>query len=249
MTTWTELNNQLTMLLDNDTGTSDAGPTYSAALRMMAWNRACQLFAMSHTALLKTVTCSPSTSGEGLKIPFPDDWIDMAGVRIVDESYPEIITFPLLPDLRGATKGIWLRPIRMVPGQYEDHTGYLLTGEDIYLPDATVKKVVIWYWAFYPEIIDPTTIIVDPVDPATINLIKAPKRAEWALLNLTMSYLLIAPAIGVADLRRFATRRDSGSPEDNPSRVQSNHHMKIYNDLVKMIPTVPRQMFYDSDRN
>ena len=235
MTTWADLTAQLTLLLDNDTGTSDAGPTYPDDLRRLAWKRACETFAISHTALLKTVTVTPVKDGDGVSINLPDDWISMGGIRVkTDALLGDPIILPIQVNHGGATSNMWLRPTLMTPGTWEDRTGYVLTGDRIYMADTKINTCVLWYYSFYPDVV------------LASDVLKAPRWSEWALQNLTISYLLIPPSIGVADLRRYETKLDAGSPEDNPSRVQANHHLKIYIDLVSKVQSVPRTLFYDT---
>ena len=241
MTTWADITAQFTLLMGGAISTDmpDAKLTYPEELRILAWNRAQQYFAVTHTAMLKNTALTPETDGDGVSVSLPADWIQIAGVRVKTDRLPatDPITFPILPVRGGGvTRDIWLRPTQLIPGEYEDNTGYVLLLDKLYFPDTRVNNCILWYYAHYPDVVDDLSQIV------------VPAWAEWAIQNLAISNLLIPPSVGVADLRRFQTKRDAGSPEDNPSRVQAIYHRKIYDDIVGKQAAPPRTLFYDSRR-
>ena len=230
-TTWADLTAQFTLLLQ-DQGATAGTPSYPEPLRMLAWNRAVQYFAVTHTALLKTVKPSLVIDGDGLTVVKPDDWLQVAGIRIENTPILEAIVLPMPTDHTSASQGYWLRSSLFIPGDIPDTTGFSDLGTSLYFADKTVKNAVVWYYAFYPTVVTST-------DPLSI-----PFWAEWAVVNLAISYMLIPFAVGVADLRRWETKRDAGQPEDNPSRIQANWHQKIYFDAVTHHPGQIREIAY-----
>ena len=213
MTTWAELNSELSLVLDDSTRAS-----YSDALRLSMWNRAQEFFAVSHTALLKRVTLTTAATDDGVSVALPADFILAHSVKVnkwADDSYI------LIPGQVSITKK-WLRTTKMIPGDSEDNTGYMILPNTIFFP-CTVRgpsEVVMWYYAFYNKVAGDTTILA------------VPEWSIWPLIHLTISYILIPAAVGVADLRRFETKRDAGSPEENSSRAQAKYHMQQYQDFI-----------------
>jgi len=231
VTTWADLTAQFTLLL-SDQGAAAGTPSYSEPLRKLAWNRAAQFFAVTHTANLKMVKAVPVASGDGLSIAKPADWLQIAGLTIEQAAMADVIILPLLIDHTSASKGYWLRPTLFVPGEIPDTTGYLDIGESLYFADRTINNATIWYYAFYKN------VATDADVPGV------PLWAEWALCNLAIAYMLIPLAIGVADLRRYETRRDAGQPEDNPSRIQADWHVKRYLDAIGKYHGQNREVAY-----
>ena len=231
MTTWADLTAQFTLLL-NDQGAVAGTPNYAESLRKLAWNRASQFFAVTHTALLKTAKFVPVASVDGVAIAKPSDWLQIAGVTIEQAPITDAIILPLPIDHTSASKGYWLRPALFVPGEKPDTTGYIDIGASLYFPDKTITNATLWYYAFYPN------VAADGDNPGV------PLWAEWALCNLAVAYMLIPYAVGVADLRRWETRRDAGQPEDNPSRVQANWHIKQYGDIIARHHGQTREVAY-----
>lgn len=229
MTTWSDLTAQFTLLL-SDKGAESGTPSYVESLRILAWNRATQYFAITHTAPIKTAKYVPVTNGDGLSFTKPTDWLQMAGVTIDQVPLTDAIILPLPIDHTSASKGYWLRQVDFVPGLQPDTTGYIDTGSVIYFGDTTISNATLWYYSFYPTITTDT-------DAAGV-----PLWAEWGIINLAIAYMLIPAAVGVADLRRYETRRDAGQPEDNPSRIQANWHMKQYLDTVSRYRGQNREM-------
>jgi len=84
MTSWADISTQLSSLMEDvlDTSTPDAKLTYPEDLRMLAWNRAQEYFAITHTALLKYTAVTPVAENDGMVITLPSDCIQMAGLKI-----------------------------------------------------------------------------------------------------------------------------------------------------------------------
>ncbi len=126
----------------------------------------------------------------------------------------------------------WLRPNLLIPGEDEDTNGYVMVGNAVYFPDADLNDVTVWYYALYPPIANGASIV------------SLPKWAEWPVLNLTIAYLLTPSAVGVADLRRWATKRDAGQLEENPSRAQQQFHIQQYQAGIIRVKQQDREMLF-----
>jgi hypothetical protein len=225
MSTWADLNAELDVLLDDEGAAS-----YGRPLRLAAFNHACETFATTHTAPLKTLTLTPSPnggtpSGVGAAIDLPVDLIQLGGV---------------MRD-RGDGRRTWLRPCLIIPGEDEDIGGYLSLGEALYFPpspegNADLTDVTVWYYALYVSV------------SADADPIPLPTWAVWPVVNLAIAYLLTPSAVGVADLRRWATKRDAGQLEENPSRAQMEFHVKQYLSGVSRVKQQDRETLYRTVR-
>lgn len=210
MTTWAELTDELTLLLD-DAGAS----SYAEELRIFSFNRACETFATTHTAPFKSFTATPSAMGAGSSVVLPADYIQVGGVK---------------------RDNVWLRPNLLIPGEDEDTSGYVMVGDAIYFPDADLTDVTVWYYALYPSVANSSSVI------------PLPKWAEWPVLNLAIAYLLTPSAVGVADLRRWATKREAGQLEENPSRAQQLFHIQQYQTGIMRVKQQDREMLFRTVR-
>ena len=61
-----------------------------------------------------------------------------------------------------------------------------------------------------------------------------------AIINLTCAYMLYPGMMNQQLLRQFQTRRDAGSPDDNPPRTQAKFLMMVYLDTVSKVKTQDR---------
>ena len=208
MNTWTNLTGEFDLML-GDTG----AVSYPSTLRMQAFNRAMQYFAITHTALFKSATASATSEGY---IDYPTDILVLAGIE--DSTI-----------ISNTTQ--WLEPQYVVPGQSLPKNGFI-DMIDRYKVFGGQDTVRIWYYSLWPD-------IVSSSDTAHI-----PKWAEWALVNLSIAYMLNPNIVGQADLRRFQTKREAGSPEDNPPKTLARYYVAIYNEIIARVPLQDRAILY-----
>ena len=211
MTTWKNISDEISTLL-RDPGKE----SYSESLRMACWSRACDFFAITHTALFKSVTATASSESVGWLVDYPIDFIEMpsGGVQLEKESNRR-----------------WLEPATINPGTEGDINGYLQMSNGIFFT-GEYDSVSLWYYANYTK----------PTGDST--LLDVPKWAEWALINLTMGYMMYPLMMSQAMLRQFQQKREAGSPEDNPPRTQAVFCMRLYSELVGRVKPQDRSVFF-----
>lgn len=146
MLTWAQINAELSTLLD------DAGmASYAEPLRLTAWNRAQDFFAVTHTAkvLRADLALSPAPDNM-LSAALPADLIEIAGVK---------------------SENVWLRPARFVPGGQMDADSYIENVGQILVPN-NYTTIVLWYYARYAPLALPTDTTQIPLwsQWAIINL-------------------------------------------------------------------------------
>lgn len=210
---WADVNAELGTLLQD---TDEAALSYPLENRLVAFNRAQDYFAATHTALLKRVaaTATATASSGDSSLLLPSDLIQIAGIQVDDT---------------------WLEPNLIVPGGEAQAYGFLITDQGIYLPGGD-EALELWYYAMYPSVSSDTSPVY------------LPRWAEWAVINLAFAYILYPDMIGQASLRRFQSRRDAGSPEDNPPRQQARFHFDQYQQLVSRVKPQDREILFKPGR-
>lgn len=218
MTTWGNISAELSLILDDADQAS-----YKEELRIACFNRAMQFFALTHTAVFTMETATASAFGEGAYVSYPSGFIQFGGIKIFSD---------------------WMEPSMIIPGTPDTKHGYFLLTDKIYIPSVQFHNfpdsnivdkpngVELWYYKQYDTL---TT------DGSISNL---PNWSEWAVLNLSLAYMMYPNMIGMADLRRFATKRDSGTPEMNSSRSQAKYHIETYYSILEPMPIQVRTLFY-----
>lgn len=212
MKTWGDLTAELDTLMDDETKTS-----YPESLRIAAFNRALEYFAVTHTALLRTVTASASAYAEGALIGFPADFLELPGGGV---------------QIASSDRFTWLEPAAISPGDYVSGDGYMVMAAGVYLHNAAIRDARLWYYGFYDRV------------SSEASVINVPPWAEWAVLNLAISNCMYPLMVGQSNLRQFQMKREAGSPEDNPPRVQAMYHFRIYSEIVNRVKTQDRSLLF-----
>ena len=135
----------------------------------------------------------------------PSDMIEISGIKVQDVRTLE---------------WRWLEQITIFPASELRDQGYFISDGKIYILDTDIQTPTIYYYTGYAQVTG---------DSTTITL---PFWAEWAVMNLAMAYILYPYMVGVADLRRWQTKREAGDPEDNPPRRQAEYFWDIYKKMV-----------------
>ncbi len=189
----------------------DPGMTsYNEALRKNCFNRAMEYFAVTHTAMMKTQSVTADASRF---IAHPADFIDAPDGCV---------------ELTWKDKSRWLKEEEVVQGEAVPLDGYALLHGGFKLFTREYDSLSLWYFAKYTAITG---------NSSTINL---PAWSHWAVINLACSYMLYPGMMNQQMLRQFQTKRDAGSPEDNPPRAQARFLMTIYLDTVSKVKTQDR---------
>lgn len=206
---WQDITDELSILSRDPDKTA-----FSEALRIAAFNRACQYFSQTHTSLFKSVTAVATAYGSGAIVNLPDDFVELPVGGVSTD------------------RGRWLEPNPIIAGERVPTKGYQILNDGIYLFDNCIESVTLWYYAVYPRI------------TSGISALTTPVWAEWALMNLTLAYCLYPNMAGQASLRQFQPKRDAGDPEDSPPRVQAKFFMNVYNTIVAGFPTQDRSILF-----
>jgi len=218
MTTWLNISTELSLFLDDSNKAA-----FPEANRLAAFKRAQEMFAITHTARVVVKTDLTITNGTTFSIP--SDFLEIAGVRWRKNS-------------QSGTDWTWLMPSERFMSGIDNDDGYVVIGDTIRInnnrsaSDLATENVELWYYAGYTE----------PTGDATV--INVPVWAQWAIINLTLAYLLYPLMIGQADLRRFQTKREAGDPEDNPPKVLAMYYTKVYDALVSKFKLQDRSVGY-----
>lgn len=133
---WAEINTEIDYFSGDDGSVS-----YAAPKRISAWNTACDYFAQTHTARLKSLPIT--TLGAGDVIPLPADFLILAGIH-------DLATNSFLP-----------KNIIQDGGDYFS-TGYIETSSGIMIVSALPKNAVLWYYAPYEMVVDDNSEITTP---------------------------------------------------------------------------------------
>jgi hypothetical protein len=217
MKTWNEINAELLTLLGN------SASLYTEPLRRLAFNKVMEYFAMTHTALLSGVLAAGVASDSGgADLVFADGSAAPGGM----------ITPPCAP-IHIQTADGWLEPRDFVPGAPTAVDGYTYTGAGIKVWDGSTEEVTVWYYSFYPDIVDTSSVCLAP---------------SWAVLPLEMLchvFLLNPSMMAQENLRQFQTKREAGDPEDNPPRAQANFYFRMYRDLIGFAKPQTREMMFN----
>lgn len=139
--------------------------------------------------------------------------------------------------------GTRTRLTRLNPFQYGEQ-GWRLDGQEIVLRAAPDAELMVAYFSYYqlPEALPtaPGEGASQEEQDAYAELLAAHENFDIAvprwvipgLMYLTGAHAIAAGATSAAALRTFNTRKDSGDPEDNSFRVQQEHMLKFYRDLL-----------------
>jgi len=223
MTTWGEFRNQIrrTFLRDDvpDEGTGEYRFGNDELRDYMGWAQ--DTFAI-HTALVKSITYNDTLHQMVSETAFalPDDLytgepLDVTGrVKVVTGS-----------------RIYYLDPIRYsdaVP--YVEAQGFYTMGDTLKLtkPAGDGAELVVDYFAFYPR----------PIDDD--DLILLPRWSEPAIGYLVAAHALNGIALQTANIRRWSAQPDTGNPEHNPVRDQSQWFFKQYDNEILRHPVQDR---------
>jgi len=184
--------------------------SYGSSLRIACFNRAMEYFAVTHTALFKTAS---ATANADYVVPYPDDFLDLpdGGVEVLWKD-----------------KRRWLEMQEMIPGTALPKEGYAKMHNGIKLFTLEFEELKLWYFSKYPAVVNGNSQIL------------LPAWSHWAIINLTCAYMLYPGMMNQQLLRQFQTRRDAGSPDDNPPRTQAKFLMMVYLDTVSKVKTQDR---------
>lgn len=148
-------------------------------------------------------TATPTLTAKQFSVP--SDLIEIAGIKVQDVN---------------SLDWRWLEPITIFPASEPREQGYYISDGKITVLDEDIQGTTILYYTGYTSIAS---------DSTTLSL---PFWAEWAVMNLAMAYILYPYMVGVADLRRWQTKREAGDPEDNPPRRQAEYFWDIYKKIT-----------------
>lgn len=189
------------------------------ALRIASFNRAQQYFAVTHTAKPKS-TSFTLTDGQ---FDIPGDMIELAAVYVYDPQSQK--TYSL-------DKAVlyWSSPS---PTNGFRQDALKITVLDSLVPNSQITTGTLYYFGAYADI------------TGAESAIELPVWSTWPVMNLAIAYCLYPAMVGQADIRRFQSKREAGSPEDNPPRKQAEFFINMYRSMLAGFPIQDRQSGYN----
>lgn len=192
--------------------------SYGADLRKNCFNRAMEYFAVTHTAMMKVAAVTADSS---YVILYPSDFIDAPDGCI---------------EVTWKDKKRWLHEEEVTQGDAVPREGYIPLHIGYQMFTQEYDSLRLWYFAKYPAISLGSSQIV------------IPGWAQWAVMNLACAYMLYPGMMNQQMLRQFQTKRDAGSPDDNPPRTQARFLMTVYMDTVTKVKTQDRGYIHRKSR-
>jgi len=184
---------------------------YDETLLMDAVNDALSAFAADHTGVASDFTVTGD--GSTYQYDLPDDIVDAEGAGVYAVHWEE---------------NTWLAEIEYWPGRAWASTtrstasrprAYVLwpTGKITFTRIPSTSQVVtIHYVAHYPTVV------------GNSSLITVPRWAREAIKLYVCARAMEPVSSQTADLARWKSRRDSGTPEHNPMRLMCEYYMQQY---------------------
>lgn len=212
MTTLTVLRNRVLRLLSDPNG-----DTYDDALLLDSINSAFDaILPWVPKASKSTITGTGATS-----YALPTDLYELQSVE-------------------DTSSGLIIPQAVLAPGQYRDDG--LAAGDNdwILYPNGyiTFSKALgtddiftVFYHAFWPRL-DSNTI--------STNELETPSFVETGLALYASAYALLPDAIGIASLRNWNTRQDSGQPEHNPIQKTTIYLLDLFIKEMNRQPKILR---------
>lgn len=186
---------------------NDPSATKYAASLLDNANAALRLLATTHTGLASV--SDYTGDGETTQFPLPGNCVERRVHGVYDTVYD-----------------VWLTKVTFFPGNPLDEGFYVWPNGYVNfspaIPSASVFRM--HYVAYYPEIVDDSSVIAVP---------------DWAIEAITMyaaGRTLEDYASQMAVLGQFRTRVDSGNPEDQPILQLSKRYIEQFYELVNQHP-------------
>lgn len=217
MRTWGELlqHIRLAILKDNTPDEETGEYRFSTEELLICAGWALSQFA-AHTAMATSVVFTPAT-GTTYELP----------AEIYDGDTLEQVISVGFYDGKELN---YLDPVRYTDGMSpnKEITGFSIFPDRILnIPQAgnEASTLTLRYFAYWPT----------PSAPE--DIIQTPRWAEVGLCYLIGAHALAGAGLKAAVIRQWGARPDTGSPEDNPLRVQQEWFMKLYEcELRKRLP-------------
>ncbi len=216
-TTWDEINDRLSLFLD------DAGAaTHPLPLRAASWNWAQRVYAQ-HTAR----ECETDL--------------------VLDPDHRQALVPPDLMEVSAIYDHTNLRfwsPAHFQQGGFRDDVTeegfeYWTWGGKLHLERCSIAgtKLTLYYYAYWPDV---ELEIQDGQALPTQPDILVPDWAELPLVHLAAANVLQPMAIASARGREYNIMVDSGKPTDNARAQQAREHYWWWNELINRFPAQPR---------
>ena len=205
MTTWGDFKAGLIDALDD---TNRDQPTWSDAMLLRYMNYAL-LSISEHTAQTKEWTYTPTAPVR--TIDLPDDVMELGPIYVVYNVLKVLLT----PRRRQPGESWYTIHATILPQEFYEWPENKRI--NLFTDLRTNQQLVFNYWAnsWGPLEKDADVLGVFPW---------MEKALEWNVLAQAMA----KPGLQLAQLRSYNTKRDSGSPEDNPYIVQAEYYRKQY---------------------
>lgn len=211
---WSAISTELSLYLDDDSKSSS-----TEAMRIASFNRAQQYFAVTHTAAFTASAFSLDSNGQ---FNVPGTMIETAAVHVYD---------PAKDVTRSLEKVVFYMSTSAPTSGFYISAGKF-TVLDALQPRSQITTGTLYYYGSYTDVTG---------DESEIAL---PSWSVWPVMNLTLAYCLYPAMVGQADIRRFQSKREAGSPEDNPPRKQAEFFINTYRTVLAGFPIQDRGAAY-----
>ncbi len=182
----------------------------------------------AHTALPKTMVST--VDGVSSSITLPHD--------IYDDTEQTVLVRLVTPDRIEI-----LEPIRLVPGvildppeesnsglrgYWEWPTGTLNFG---FVPEKG-SRIELMYFAYYPS------------PESDEDILQIPRWAHLPVGYLIGAYAVLSYGVVASQVRQYADKQDSGTPEHNPLHRQTEHFLRLYRETIARYPAQNRGNYF-----
>lgn len=177
----------------------------------------------AHTAYAAATSFTPAT---GTVYSLPPD--------VYDGDNTEQTLSVYLAEGTTTTTVTYLDPVRYTPGinPRGGSQGYYVFPDDslniIQGSSKEASSLNLHYFAYWPEPVLGT------------DLVLVPRWAEMVICYLTGGHVLSGNGLKTANIRQWNAKPDTGSPEDNPIRLQQQWFFKLANQLLMDHPVQDR---------
>lgn len=211
---WSTISTELSLYLDDESKSSS-----TEAMRIASFNRAQQYFAVTHTAAF---TAAAFTLDSSKQFSVPAAMIEAAAVHVYD---------PAKDMTRSLDRVVFYMSTTAPTSGFYISAGKF-TVLDALQPQSQITTGTLYYYSSYTDVTGDDTEVA------------LPTWSVWPVINLTLAYCLYPAMVGQADIRRFQSKREAGSPEDNPPRKQAEFFINTYRTVLAGFPIQDRGAGY-----
>jgi hypothetical protein len=162
-----------------------------------------------------------TTSTDGYAFTLPTDFFQVEGVVLSTKYLNEVVVYPVVPRMQVFSSG-------RIPDNDEP---YFLMFPGGYITFSYKIDLTAGAKLFYAATWTKPTTDATPLE--------TPEYALTALSYYAAAHCLLGSAVSTANIRQYATKVDSGNPQDNPLLNASTYMQRMFDIAVQRLPTMP----------